>query len=116
MNIIANNLFQHNEQFRAQISKLANAQYSRRQKAYNAVAILDVEDLEQEIWCELFESNVDDENDMLISAEKMAEKVAQRGIWKMGKEHFEEIPISQLDRNERRYTENLLYSTVNAEE
>ena len=115
MNKIANDLFQHDKQFSKQICTLANSQYARRQKAYNAVAIFDVEDLEQEIWCGLFESNCGDNDDMLYTAETYAEKIANRGRRKIGKEQYEEIPISQLEKNERQRTENLLYSTVSAD-
>ncbi len=114
MNKLANDLFRSNEQFRQQISKLAASQYSRRKKAYNTIAIFEVEDLEQEIWCQLFESDCIDSTDMVCVAESCAEKVAQRGIWKMNKDYVAEVPVSQLD-NERRYVENLLYSTVGAD-
>ena len=116
MNKVANDLFQHNEQFKKQISRLANSQYQRRAKAYNAVSIFDVEDLEQEIWCEIFECDCADADIMYDCAEQCAEKVANRGRRKMGKEHFEEIPVSQLGKDERHYVENLFYSTAGGEE
>ena len=115
MNKVANDLFQHNEQFKKQISQLANSQYQRRSKSYNSIAIFECEDLEQEIWCGLFESHRSNADSMMDVAKQCSETIARRGDRKVGKEHTEEIPISQLGENERHYVENLLYSTVGAD-
>jgi hypothetical protein len=111
MNKIANNLFNQKE-FVKQIADLAKRQYGRRKGAYSAISIFELEDLEQELWCALFESDGSNAEELLDIAEKKAEALAQQGIRKRGNPPMVEIPISQLEENERHYVENLLYSSA----
>ena len=109
LNKIANGLFEDKD-FTDQISTLAKRQYSRRKGAYATIAIFEIEDLEQELWCALFESDGKSRDELFDIAEKKAEALAQQGIYKRGDPPMTEIPISQLEEDERRYVENLLYS------
>jgi hypothetical protein len=102
-------LFQDAE-FTSRISDLARRQYARRRGAYAALSIFEREDLEQELWCTIFECDGDSDKELFLIAEKKAEALAQQGIYKRGDSPITEIPISQLGEDERRYVENLVYS------
>jgi len=111
MNKIANDLFNQDD-FKACISDLAKRQFKRRKGAYSTISIFEVEDLEQELWCALLESEEVDKEELLDMAERKAEALAQQGIYKRGDPAMIEIPISQLEENERNYAENLFYSSA----
>jgi hypothetical protein len=110
LNKIANELFTNDAEFKAYIKTTATNQIRRRKADYSALSIFDKEDLEQEIWCSLFESNCQDKESLKKRAIDFSENFASKGHRKRGYNDVTEIPVSQLPDAERQMVENLFYS------
>lgn len=111
MNKIASKLFRDDDKFKAMVEQLTRQQFARRRSAYASESIFDLEDLEQELWCAMLESDCHDAIELIDYAEAYAEKVADRGRHKNRKAYGRvETPISDLPDNQRFAMENLFYS------
>lgn len=93
--------------YRKRVRVVARAQMKRRRRDYEALAILDREDLAQEMWENLTEMYrrglhlamfCDDEFEPLCCS--LAEKIARCGERKRC--GYEEVPFSDLDDREKR--------------
>ncbi len=112
MNKKAHELFDNDKDFVNLINQLAIKQFNRRKTAYAAESLFEAEDIEQELWCAIFESNAKNKDILYEVAKKKAEAIARRGDRKNdGIKGFVEIPISQLPKEERHQMENLFYSS-----
>lgn len=108
MNKIAEACFQK-PKYTNYVAALAKSQIGRRRQAYSAVALFEPEDLEQEIWCKLFESNISAIDDFTIYAMRISEQLARRGDRKKKYNGISEIPVSQLCESEYREVWNKMY-------
>ncbi len=109
MNKFANTLFKSDEGFKQAIAAIANQQFNRRKLAYIAVSLFDSEDLEQELWARIFASDIVDKKIFLEFAQDKADQIATKG--KRKRRRYQEIPISQLPKEEKHQMENLFYSS-----
>ena len=109
LNKIAKDLFEKDIEFRDYVTTTAKAQIKRRQNDYSAMAIFDAEDLEQEIWENLFESECAGRESLEKRVIDFVEGFARKGERKRG--GFAEIPVSQLPDGQRQAVENLFYSS-----
>ena len=109
MNKFINALFISDKKFRQAIAVIARRQFNRRQKAYYAISIFDVGDLEQELWTRLFTSDIEDKKLLLVFAQRRAEDIATNGRRKWRK--LQEYPIADFPRRSRDWLENLFYSS-----
>ncbi len=109
MNKIANDLFEGDAEFRDYVTTIANKQMARRKKDYHALAIMEPEDLDQEIWCDLFESECADKESLKKRVNDFAEILACRGRWE--RSATGESPLSQLTEEQRKAVENIFYSS-----
>lgn len=111
MNKIANRLFWNDDAFKKDIEDFARQQFHRRKSAYASESIFDVEDLEQELWCAMLESEFTSADHMREYIEEHAEMIAQRGMRKNAKAYGPvETSVSQLPDDQRFAMENLFYS------
>ena len=109
MNKIAKDLFDKDADFKDFVTTLAHKQMARRPVDYAAKAIFEPEDLEQEIWCALFECECADKQSLEIKAEDYAEYIARKSRKKRC--NTVEVPISQLCDKQRGALANLFYSS-----
>lgn len=111
MNSYAHKLFQENKSFGKKIKQIAQRRFRQYKGEYQRQNLFEVDDLEQEIWAELFESNLIKRDDFLFEAERICDKLRKRG----GRRPVE-IPISQLNKKERADINNLFYGTGSLED
>jgi hypothetical protein len=117
MNKIANSLFMNDDGFKKEIEQFARKQFHRRKSAYASESIFDVEDLEQELWCAMLESEFSSASQLREYVEEYAEVIARRGDRKNEKAFGPvEIPISQLPDDQRFAMENLFYAGSSIED
>ncbi len=103
MNKIAKDLYEGDAEFRDCVTTIAHKQIARRRKDYYAMSIMEPEDLEDEIWVDLFESDCASRESLESKAVDFVESFRKRA-------NTEEIPFSQLPVDENRDYENKVYS------
>jgi hypothetical protein len=108
LNKIAKDLYEGDAEFRDCVTTIAHKQIARRRKDYYAMSIMEPEDLEDEIWVDLFESDCASRESLESKAVDFVESLAKRGFRKRA--NTEEIPFSQLPVDENRDYENKVYS------
>ena len=86
------------------LKKIAQSWFRKFKGQYNRANLFEVEDLEQEIWAELLESSYVTKEILLREIERICDKHRKRGD-----RQPVEIPVSQLDRDERAHVNNLFY-------
>jgi hypothetical protein len=93
------------------VSSLSRAFFKVYQTEFNSVSIFDVEDLEQEIWCRLFESNSfkGEEGQFESYIDGILKHILEKGSGRIDKTEI--VPLSQLRKHERIKVETLLYGT-----
>jgi hypothetical protein len=87
-----------------EIKGIAKKWFRSYKGEYGRVSLFELEDLEQEIWASIFESDGNSKERFLTIAENTADKMRKKG----GRLPVE-IPISQLPRKERIAMNNLFY-------
>lgn len=119
MNKIANSLFSNDASFRRDVESLAKAQFRRRRKSYRAIGINELEDVEQELWLSIFDSDGATKDEFLKIAHDYSEALERRGARLRSAASAAgdiEVPISQLPEDQRHVMENLFYSQGNFDE
>ena len=109
LNKTAKDLFEKDMEFRDFVTTIAKRQMRRRREDYAAMSIFEAEDLEQEIWCDLFESECADKKSLENKVEDFVENFAAKS--RMKREGVVESPVSQLPDRQRQAVENLFYSS-----
>jgi DNA-directed RNA polymerase specialized sigma24 family protein len=93
---------------RTLISKICRQCFSRHRKEFEAISIFDMEDLEQEVWCSLLESNTySGEDDIAGWAVRCLDNILKKGSRRV--EIVSITPVSQLPHKDRRRVENIMY-------
>lgn len=107
MNTIAHDLFRNDVEFVKEISQLARKEFFRRRNTYQAISLFESEDLEQELWLGLFESNKTDREALLQVARNRVRNLSIKG--EKRNEIGQEIPVSQLPKDQRKAIKHLIY-------
>jgi DNA-directed RNA polymerase specialized sigma24 family protein len=93
---------------RSLVSKICRQYFTQYRKDFEAIAIFDLEDLEQEVWCKTLESNIYSGGDDLggwvvrILNHMLVKGTKRNGI-------AEITSVSQLPYKDRRAVENIMY-------
>jgi len=104
LNKAVNQLFQTDKDFVQAVGKIARGWFRKFKGQYNRNNLFEVEDLEQEIWAELLESLYVTKETLLREADRICNKHRMRGD-----RQPVEIPLSQLDKDERAEMNNQFY-------
>jgi hypothetical protein len=96
------------------LKQIARRQFARRERAYRAVAIFSAEDLEQEMSLAMCDVK-GTATEVLDAAKRHAARLARRGNRRC-KHRPPETPVSMLPDHQRRYVENLLYSSASVDD
>jgi len=104
LNKAVNRLFQTDQDFIKAVGKIAQDWFRKFKGEYNRNNLFEVEDLEQEIWAELLESSYATKENLLREVDRICNKHRMRGD-----RLPVEIPLSQLDKDERSEMNNLFY-------
>jgi len=112
LNKIARDLFEKDVEFRDYVSTLAKKQISRRKADYSSLSIFEAEDLEQEIWANLFESECANKKSLENRAGYFVESFARHGDRK--RKNMTIQPVSQLFGKDRDDIDDLFYSSESA--
>jgi DNA-directed RNA polymerase specialized sigma24 family protein len=93
---------------RSLVSKICRPCFTRHRKHFEAISIFDLEDLEQEVWCELLESNTyPGGNDIAGWVVRILDNMLRKGSGRVDIAPVESV--SQLPYKDRRKVENIMY-------
>ena len=122
LNAIAHDLFLNDNRFKSRVSLIASVQFHKHPTAFRAVSVFDIEDLEQEMWSAVFNSNENTDIGLELVAKRRAKALEQRGMRKTFRKEthvpfsesprYSAVPISQLPKVERLAMTDLLYSST----
>ena len=97
-----------NKSKRSLVAKICRLYFSQYRKHFEAISLFDKEDIEQEVWCKLLESNTySDENKLGSYVDGILKHLLEKGRERMGT--VEITPVSQLPYKDKRRVENMMY-------
>jgi hypothetical protein len=93
---------------RSLVAKLCRLYFAQYRKCLEAVSLFDTEDVEQEVWCKLLESNTySDEEEFVSYADGILKHLLEKGRDRV--DSFEMVSVSQLPHKDKRKVDNIMY-------
>ena len=100
----------HQTVARDYVHRLCVKHYRRKMPAFQAMALFECEDVEQELWTRLFESKFKGHLDaFFLFIFGTLSAMCKKGIRRVNR--LQQIPVSQLPEKQREYVERSFYGS-----